>query len=310
MLHALNMVWNPSEGIDLGFFVIRYYSLMWIVAFGLGFYTMKKIFIREGEPLEKLDSLFFYTIIATMLGARLGHVIFYQPELFKEDFLSVFLPIRTNPTFEFTGFAGLASHGAAIAIIIAVFYFSKKVMKRPVLWILDRIVIPVSLGAVFIRFGNFMNSEILGKTTDSGVGVKFVQDTYNSYEATQITNIPNYKQAYQALTSHPEYSTYIEAIPAKHPAQLYEAFGYILVFIILYFMYWKTNVRQKQGFLFGVFLILLWTVRFIAEFVKESQGGFEGENPLLSTGQWLSLPFILIGAYLIYRSNNSRQATV
>lgn len=302
MTHALNMVWNPSEGIDLGFFMIRYYSLMWIVAFGLGFYVMKKIFIREEEPLEKLDSLFFYTIIATMLGARLGHVIFYQPELFKEDFWSVFLPIRTKPEFEFTGFAGLASHGAAIAIIIAIFYFSKKVMKRPFLWVLDRIVIPISLGAIFIRFGNFMNSEILGKPTDSAFGIKFVQDEYNSYEITQQTGIGNVKEAYKAATEKPEFAPLIEQITPKHPAQLYEAFGYIIVFIILYFMYWKTNARQKQGLLFGVFLILLWSVRFIAEFVKESQGGFEGANPVLSTGQWLSLPFILLGAYFIYRS--------
>ncbi|SRR5690554_568547 len=302
MTHALNMVWNPSEGIDLGFFMIRYYSLMWIVAFGLGFYVMKKIFIREEEPLEKLDSLFFYTIIATMLGARLGHVIFYQPELFKEDFWSVFLPIRTKPEFEFTGFAGLASHGAAIAIIIAIFYFSKKVMKRPFLWVLDRIVIPISLGAIFIRFGNFMNSEILGKPTDSAFGIKFVQDEYNSYEITQQTGIGNVKEAYKAATENPEFAPLIEQITPKHPAQLYEAFGYIIVFIILYFMYWKTNARQKQGLLFGVFLILLWSVRFIAEFVKESQGGFEGANPVLSTGQWLSLPFILLGAYFIYRS--------
>lgn len=302
MTHALNMVWNPSEGIDLGFFMIRYYSLMWIVAFGLGFYVMKKIFIREEEPLEKLDSLFFYTIIATMLGARLGHVIFYQPELFKEDFWSVFLPIRTKPEFEFTGFAGLASHGAAIAIIIAIFYFSKKVMKRPFLWVLDRIVIPISLGAILIRFGNFMNSEILGKPTDSAFGIKFVQDEYNSYEITQQTGIGNVKEAYKAATENPEFAPLIEQITPKHPAQLYEAFGYIIVFIILYFMYWKTNARQKQGLLFGVFLILLWSVRFIAEFVKESQGGFEGANPVLSTGQWLSLPFILLGAYFIYRS--------
>ncbi len=306
MIHALNMVWNPSEGIDLGFFMIRYYSLMWIVAFGLGFYIMKKIFIREEESLDKLDSLFFYTIIATMLGARLGHVIFYQPELFKEDFLSVFLPIRTNPEFEFTGFAGLASHGAAIAIIIAVFYFSKKIMKRPVLWVLDRVVIPVALGAIFIRFGNFMNSEILGKSTDSSLGIKFVQDEYNSYEIIRETGISNAREAYKAVTENPEFTPLIEQITPKHPAQLYEAFGYVIVFAILFFLYWKTNVRQKQGFLFGVFLILLWSVRFLVEFVKESQGGFEGANPILSTGQWLSVPFILIGIYFVYRTKSNK----
>ena len=306
MIHALNMVWNPSEGIDLGFFMIRYYSLMWIVAFGLGFYIMKKIFIREEESLDKLDSLFFYTIIATMLGARLGHVIFYQPELFKEDFLSVFLPIRTNPEFEFTGFAGLASHGAAIAIIVAVFYFSKKIMKRPVLWVLDRVVIPVALGAIFIRFGNFMNSEILGKSTNSSLGIKFVQDEYNSYEIIRETGISNAREAYKAVTTSPEFTPLVEQITPKHPAQLYEAFGYVIVFAILFFLYWKTNVRQKQGFLFGVFLILLWSVRFLVEFVKESQGGFEGANPILSTGQWLSVPFILIGIYFVYRTKSNK----
>ncbi len=307
MIHALNIVWNPSEGIDLGFFMIRYYSLMWIVAFGLGFYFMKKIFIHEGESLEKLDSLFFYTIIATMLGARLGHVIFYQPELFKEDFLSVFLPIRTQPEFEFTGFAGLASHGAAIAIIIAIFYFSKKVMKRPFLWVLDRVVIPISLGAIFIRFGNFMNSEILGKSTDSSLGIKFVQDEYNPYEIVRETGIANYREAYKAVTTNSEFAPLIEQITPKHPAQLYEAVCYVIVFAILFFLYWKTNASQKQGFLFGLFLILLWSVRFMVEFVKESQGGFEGTNPILSTGQWLSIPFILIGIYLIYRSRSNKK---
>lgn len=308
MTHALNMVWNPSEGIDLGFFMIRYYSLMWVVAFGLGFYVMKKIFIREGESMEKLDSLFFYTIIATMLGARLGHVIFYQSELFKEDFLSVFLPIRTNPSFEFTGFSGLASHGAAIGIIIAMIYYSRNTIKKPLLWVLDRVVIPISLGAIFIRFGNFMNSEILGKATNSSLGIKFVQDEYNQYQITQITGISDYKNAYKALSSNQEFAPFIENITPKHPTQLYEAIGYVFVFAILMFLYWKTNARLKQGFLFGVFLVLLWSVRFFAEFIKESQGGFEGENPLLSTGQWLSIPFILLGIYLIYRSKNTKTA--
>ena len=160
MTHTLGIVWNPSEGIDLGFFVVRYYSLMWVVAFGLGWYIMKKIFDRENEPVEKLDSLFIWTILATLLGARLGHVLFYQPELIFQDPLSVLLPIRTVPDFKFTGFSGLASHGATIAIIIAMFYFSRKVMKRSMLWVLDRVVIPCASGAIFVRLGNFFNSEI------------------------------------------------------------------------------------------------------------------------------------------------------
>ena len=308
MIHSLNMVWNPSEGIDLGFFVIRFYSLMWVVAFALGFWVTKKIFIREGEPLEKLDSLFFYTIIATMLGARLGHVLFYQPELFREDFLSVFLPIRTKPEFEFTGFSGLASHGAAIGIIIAMIYFSRNIMKKPLIWVLDRITLAIALGAVFIRFGNFMNSEILGRQTDSSLGIRFIQDAYSPRDIVKITGTENYKEGYKMLQNNPEFAPYIEQVVAKHPAQLYEAIGYIILFFILYFLYWKTNARQKAGYLFGVFLVLLWSIRFIVEFVKESQGGFEGENPLLSTGQWLSIPFIIVGIYLMIRTKKQNVA--
>ena len=116
------MIWNPTEGIDLGFFMIRFYSLTWVVAFALGWYITKFIFERENESIEKLDNLFVYTIVATMIGARLGHVIFYQPELFTQDPLSVLLPFSTKPEFHFTGFSGLASHGAAIAIIITMYY--------------------------------------------------------------------------------------------------------------------------------------------------------------------------------------------
>lgn len=307
LIHSLNLVWNPTEGIDLGFFIIRYYSLTWVIAFVLGWQITKRIFIRENEPIEKLDSLFIYTVVATMLGARLGHVIFYQPELFTQDPLSILLPIRTVPEFEFTGFSGLASHGAAIAIIITMIYFSKKIMMRPLLWVLDRIVIPVASGAVFIRLGNFFNSEIVGKETDSSLGIKFVQDFFDKHQAVEITQIAKPKEAYRALSSNPQFSSFIDAVPVKHPAQLYEALGYVFVFLILFFLYWKTDARLKQGFLFGLFLILLWSVRFVVEFVKESQGGFE-ESPLfnaLSTGQWLSIPFIIIGFYFVFKAKKA-----
>lgn len=296
----LTPVWNPSEGIDLGFFVIRYYSLMFVIAFSLGWLIMKKIFQRENEPLEKLDSLFVYTVLATLIGARMGHVIFYQSELFREDFWSVFLPIRTKPEFEFTGFSGLASHGAAIAIIIAMIFFSKKVMKRSLLWVLDRVVIPVACGAIFVRIGNFMNSEILGKETSSSLGIKFIQDTISKKQAVTITKIPDYKEAYHALATDTKYADILNAIPIKHPAQLYEAASYVIVFLILFFMYWKTQLRDKQGFLFGAFLVLLWSVRFFVEYVKESQGGIENTlGNVLSTGQWLSIPFVIAGFYFM-----------
>ncbi|MCW8980218.1 MAG: prolipoprotein diacylglyceryl transferase, partial [Altibacter sp.] len=269
-MQYLSFVWDPSEGIDLGFFMIRYYSLMFVIAFTLGWFIMKRIFRNDGIPLEKLDSLFIYTVIATLVGARLGHVIFYEPEIFSKDPLSVFLPFQTVPEFEFTGFRGLASHGAAIAIIIAMFIYSKKVLKNPVLWILDRVVIAVACGGIFVRIGNFINSEIIGDATHSDYGVIFKQLN--------------------------------EDFP-RHPAQLYEAAGYVIVFLLLWYIYWKTNKRNFLGYIFGLFLILLWTVRFLVEFVKESQGGFESAlGNALSTGQWLSIPFIIAGIYFMIQS--------
>jgi prolipoprotein diacylglyceryl transferase len=310
MIHALNMVWNPSEGFDLGFFLLRFYSLSWVLAFGLGWYIMKPIFNRENESVEALDKLFIYTLVATMLGARLGHVIFYQPELFSEDPWSVLLPISTKPSIHFTGFAGLASHGAAIAIIATMFYIQKRVIKRSFLWILDRIVIPVSLGAIFIRLGNFFNSEIVGTKTDSAFGIQFLRDKYSPTEAMQITQMGDKNEAYNTIASNPQFSEFLAAVTPKHPAQLYEAISYVFVFAILMFLYWKTEARNKAGYLFGLFLILLWSIRFVVEFVKESQGGFE-EYPIfnsLSTGQWLSIPFIIIGFYFVLKAKEAHKA--
>ena len=166
MTQSLSIVWNPSEGIDLGFFMIRYYSLMFVIAFGLGWYIMKNIFMREGESIEKLDSLFIWTVLATLLGARLGHVFFYDWPYFSQHPAEILLPFRFDP-FKFVGFAGLASHGAAISIIVAMYFFSKKIMHRPLLWVLDRVVIPVASGALFVRLGNFFNSEIYGNETSA-----------------------------------------------------------------------------------------------------------------------------------------------
>ncbi len=269
------IVWNPSEGLDLGFFTLHYHSLMFLIAFGLGWYIIKSIYVKEGIDIEKLDSLFIYTVLATLIGARLGHVIFYDWDYFQHNILEIFLPVRFSPEFEFTGFRGLASHGAAIGIIIAMYLYRKKVLDKPVLWILDRIVIPVASGAIFIRIGNFMNSEIIGKPTNSDYGVIF-----------------------QKLG---------ETFP-RHPAQLYESFCYLLIFIILWFVYWKTDKKFKLGFIFGLFLVLLWTVRFFIEFLKEPQS--EGEIVMgLNTGQWLSIPFVLAGLYFMYRPRNTKATT-
>lgn len=292
------MIWNPSEGFDLGFMQLRYYSLMFVVAFGLGWVVMKKIYDREGLSVDKLDKLFIYTVLATLIGARLGHVFFYDWDYFKDHLLEIILPVRFSPKFEIVGFSGLASHGAAIGIILTMYFYSKNVIQKPILWILDRVVIPVTLGGIFVRLGNFFNSEIVGHETTNAMGIRFIRDTYSPRKAMEITGMNNHNAAYDAIQHNPQFAQALAEVLPKHPTQLYEAFGYVIVFLILYFMYWKTDVRKYGGYIFGVFLVLLWMVRFIVEFVKESQGGFESTLGLLSTGQWLSIPFILAGVYL------------
>lgn len=274
---ASQITWNPAEGIDLGFFVIRYYSLMFVVAFTFGWFIMKRIFKRENVSAEKLDSIFIYTVIATLIGARLGHVLFYQTELLWQDPLAVLLPIQTVPTFEFTGFRGLASHGGAIAVIIAMYFYSKNVLKKHMVWILDRIVMPVACGGVFVRIGNFFNSEMVGKPTNGDYGVIFA--------------------------AHAEDF-------ARHPGQLYEAFGYVFVFLILMYVYWKTEKRKQLGFIFGLFLTLLWSVRFVVEYIKVEQ--VEGREDWilgLNTGQILSIPFILAGLYFMFFYKGKTETT-
>jgi phosphatidylglycerol:prolipoprotein diacylglycerol transferase len=308
MTHALNIVWNPSEGIDLGFFIIRFYSLMFVIAFGLGWYIMKQIFDRENISIDKLDSLFVWTVLATLIGARLGHVFFYDWEYYRNNLAEIILPFRFNPKFEFTGYQGLASHGAAISIIVAMYFFAKKVLHKPLLWILDRVVIPVASGAIFVRFGNFFNSEIVGKETTSAFGIRFVRDQFTPREAVNATQLPTPKEAYHAIATNPQYANILEQVPAKHPAQLYEAFCYIFVFAALFFLYWKTDARKKSGYLFGLFLILLFSVRIVVESVKESQGGFESDlGNVLSTGQWLSIPFILVGLYFVFTAKKTSE---
>ena len=302
------MIWNPSEGIHLGPLFIRFYSLMFVIAFGLGWYIMKKIFLNEKESLDKLDTLFVWTVVATLLGARLGHVFFYDWEYFRNHLLEIVLPFKFEPEFKFTGFAGLASHGAAISIIIVMYFYSKKIIKRPILWVLDRVVISVACGAIFVRIGNFFNSEIVGKVTNNtAFGIKFIRDYFSPQDAVNKTNISDPDAAYSAIATDPQFSSLLMQVPLKHPAQLYESFSYIFVFFLLLFLYWKTKTGGKQGLLFGLFLILLWTIRFIVEYVKESQGGF-GDSTVFSTGQWLSIPFILIGLYFFLTAKKSIEA--
>ncbi|SDD92578.1 prolipoprotein diacylglyceryl transferase [Riemerella columbipharyngis] len=274
-LHELYITWDPSKDLSLGFFTLHYYSLMFVIAFGLGYYVMKKIFDRDSVNEKYLEPLFTWTLVGTIFGARLGHVIFYQPELFKQDFWSVFLPIRTNPTFEFTGFSGLASHGATIGLIFTTLYYSLKIIKKNPFWVYDRLAIVVALGGTFVRIGNFFNSEIVGKPApaDSPFAILFPQ---------------------QSLEYGP--------IVPRYPAQLFESVSYFILFLILWTIYRKTNKKYQQGWIFGLFFVILWGIRLVVEFWKAPQGNEFIHTDGLNTGQVLSIPFMIAGMVIMFLS--------
>ena len=269
---SLFINWDISPEIfNLGGISIRYYGLLFAVAFILGYKVEEKMFKSEGLPMAWLDKLWLYVAIATIVGARLGHCIFYDWAYYSQHPLEMILPVRFSPEFKFTGYQGLASHGAAIGIIAGLWYYSRKVSKKSIFWILDRAVIPIALAGFFIRTGNLMNSEIVGLPTNMPWGFRFMN-----------SDLPN-----------PE-------LP-RHPAQLYKAICYLFSFFVLMYLYWRTNVKKKMGFIFGAFLILIFSARFIIEFVKEVQEPWEA-GMALNMGQILSIPFILVGIFMLWYS--------
>ena len=272
-------IWDPSTGIHLGPITLHYYSLMFIFAFGIGYFLMTKMYSIDGVDTKFVEPFFTWTLIGTILGARLGHVIFYQPELFKEDFWSVFLPISTKNGLKFTGFAGLASHGATLAVIVTTLYYSYKIVKKNPLWVFDRLGIVVAIGGAFVRMGNFFNSEIIGKPVDptSPFALFFPQQS----------------------------SEYGFTVP-RYPTQLFEAAGYVTLFIILWVLYRKTDKKYQQGWLFGLFFFLLWAIRFSVEFLKMPQGKEVISFAGLNTGQILSIPFMIAGLVIMVYSKNNK----
>lgn len=265
-IQLLRIHWDVSPEIfTIGNFSMRWYGLLFAAGFLLGLSMVTKMFKAEGAPEKWLDTLFFFMIGGAVLGARLGHVFFYDWDYYSEHLSEI--PMIWQ--------GGLASHGGAIGILIAVWIFSRYVSKRSMLWTLDKIVVPTALAACLIRLGNLMNSEIVGKVTDVPWAFEFVRHA-------QVNSIQ---------------------LEPRHPAQLYEAIGYLLAFIILYLVYWKTEKRKKQGYLFGLFLVLAFSWRLVVEPFKESQGGFEDQlGNILSTGQWLSIPFLIAGLFFIVRA--------
>jgi prolipoprotein diacylglyceryl transferase len=273
-MNFLAIEWSPSLGIDLGFFVVRWYSLMFVAAFLLGLHLMKKVYVEDKIPAEKLDTLFMYTFISMLIGMRLGDVFFYSWDYYQNHLLEIIIPFKeVNGSWKFTGFTGFASHGAAISIILAMYFYAKKHLNKPWLFILDRLAIMVALAGFFIRTGNFMNSEIYGKATETDFGVIFKNNGEDF---------------------------------ARHPTQLYEAFSYLILFFVMWFLYWKTDKKQQVGFLFGLFMAVLWSLRFFIEFLKEAQvdGREDWVFNSLNTGQVLSIPLVLIGLWLMFRKTN------
>ncbi|WP_374174345.1 prolipoprotein diacylglyceryl transferase [Flavobacterium tructae] len=245
-------------------FPLKYYGAFFACGLLLGYAIVRNIYKKENLSLDNLDSLLVYVIVGTILGARLGHCFFYEPSYFLQHPIEILLPIqKVAGVYKFVGYQGLASHGGSIGVLTAMVLYCRK-YKVKFLWLLDKMAIGVPVTGAFIRFGNFMNSEIYGKPTDGNWGVVFQRD---------------------------------DLIP-RHPTQLYEAFAYLLIFVILLTMYKSEKIRKADGLIFGYFLMLLFLARFIIEFFKENQEAFEN-SMLINMGQILSIPFILIGLGLI-----------
>ena len=263
--------WDVSPEIfNLGPLSIRWYGLLFATGFLFGYSILVKMFKSEGADPEWVDKLFIYVIVATIIGARLGHVLFYGWEYYSHHLLEIFLPIAKTPEgYKFVGFQGLASHGGSFGILIAIWLYSKKVTKRNMLWTLDRLAVPVALVSAMIRTGNLMNSEIYGVATNVPWGFIFVRNG--------------------------------ETI-AKHPTMIYETLCYLATFFLLLFLFYKKKeLKDRQGFFLGIFFLGIYLTRFMIEFIKEDQEAFEA-NMLLNMGQILSIPFIIAAILLIYRS--------
>lgn len=263
-------IFTIPEFFGFGPFPVRWYGLLFAAGFLIGQQIMIHIFKKEHKPLEDIDALTLYMVLSTVIGARIGHFLFYEPEtLFKRP-LDVILP----------PYAGLASHGAIIGIVTGLYLYSRsrKATGQTFAWVADRIVILVALAGSFIRFGNLMNSEIVGTETDVPWGFIFVQNT-------EFRQVP------------------------RHPAQLYESISCLVLFFVLLWLWNRFKEKTPRGLLVGIFFVWVFTLRFLYEFVKENQESFEA-NYALNMGQILSIPAVLLGIYFIWQSTKNKASGV
>lgn len=258
------IIWDISPYIFAGFEFLRWYGLAWMLGLVAAYQIMLKIYQREGLDIEEVSPMALYLMIGAVFGARLGHVLFYDPMYYWQNPIEV-LPIKISPGFEFTGLLGLASHGGVLGALVALYLYIGK-YPRDYLWLLDRLVIAgASLGGL-IRLGNLMNSEIIGTPTTMPWAFIFVQ---------------------------------IDQLP-RHPAQLYEALCYFVICLVLFTLWRRRRFIAKPGFIFGLGLVLIFSQRFLMEFVKENQVAFE-EELFLNMGQILSIPMIVLGILIMIK---------
>lgn len=351
----MTITWAAERGIELGPLFLRYYQILFFIGFVVGFYLMKRYFQKAGVSQDVLDNLLIYTVLATIIGARLGHVFFYDWDYYSANPIEIFKPWK----------GGLASHGAAIVIPTVLYLFArryKKELGHSFLWLMDRVVITVALAGALIRLGNFANSEIYGEP-DNGpmetVYLRPVMDNVEDYFSDKITSMefvptgntlstdslelpeyqviitPNSQVEQGALQSTLEvhlipsfnlqkkdnrhlfipentelqanengtYSFAAYGIP-RAPSQLYESFGYAVIFILLFFLGERGHLH-KEGRIFGLFMLCIFGFRFAIEFIKANQKAFES-SMTLNMGQWLSIPLIVAGAFLFIRSLKSK----
>lgn len=261
------IIWNPDMSpFSLFGFEVRYYSLCWMIGLVLGYFIMKHLYKKQNINETLFEPLFMYCFIGILVGARLGHCLFYEPEYYFANPVEMLLPIKnTADGWKFIGYQGLASHGGTIGLFCALWFYCRKT-KLTFTRVLDNIAITTPIVAGMIRMGNFMNSEILGRATDSPFGIIFAQ----------VDNIP------------------------RHPAQLYEAIAYFIFFAGGWLLYKKMPQKVGSLFFFGYCLATIFTFRFFIEFLKEVQVDFE-HGMILDMGQWLSIPFVIIGIVCMIR---------
>ncbi len=266
------ITWTVSPNLYDGFVTVRWYGLMFAIGFLFGYEVVYRIFKHEGAPEKWLGSLFIYVVVATIVGARLGHVFFYDWSYYKDHLGEIF------KVWE----GGLASHGGTAGILLAVWIFSKHVTKRPMLWTLDRLVVPVGLVAALIRIGNLMNHEIYGGPTDLPWAFCFVENLHQWMRGAEpVFTVPS------------------------HPTQIYEALFYLITCAVCMWMYWRRNAQEREGLIFGVFMLGIFVPRFFIEYIKNVQEPWEiamRQTWGIDQGQLLSLPFIILGVWLIVRA--------